>query len=150
MDVAQLIRAAPLRPLAEEGALAHCIEAASDCAEAASFCADSCLGDGNVAKLRLCIRLSLDAADLCHVLVRILARQLDPDLAVLTALLEACAVALGSCADECERHAHHDHCRLAMEASRRAEEACRDLLAALPPVPEEPPGPDGAPGDGAH
>lgn len=143
--VADMLRAAPLRPLAEVDVVADCLAAASACAQAASVCADACLGEPGVDKLRLCIRLNLDAADLCHASVRLLSRQLDPDLRVIRALVEATRAAVEACGDECERHAHHDHCRLCLEACRRAQEELGDLLEALPAVPDEPPAADGAP-----
>lgn len=148
MDVARMIRASPTQPLADIDALAPAIREASSCAQAASLCADACLGEPGVDKLRLCIRLDLDAADLCQALVRLLSRQLDPDLKVVRMVVEACALAVEACGDECERHAHHEHCRICLEACRRAQEAFVDLLGTLPPVPEEPPGP-GA-GDAVH
>jgi hypothetical protein len=148
MDVARMIRAAPLQPLAEVEALAPAILEASSCAQAASLCADACLGEAGVDKLRLCIRLNLDAADLCQTAVRLLSRQVDPDLKVIRTLVETCLLAVEVCGDECERHAHHDHCRICLEACRRAQEAFSDLLAVLPMVPEEAPAP--VPGDGAH
>jgi hypothetical protein len=148
MDVARMIRASPTQPFADIDALAPAILEASSCAQAASLCADACLGEPGVDKLRLCIRLNLDAADLCQAAVRLLSRQVDPDLKVVRTLVEACALAVEGCGDECERHAHHEHCRICLEACRRAQEAFGDLLTTLPSVPEEPPAP--VPGDGAH
>jgi hypothetical protein len=147
MDVARMIGAAPLRPLAEVEALAPAILEASSCAQAASLCADACLSEPAVDKLRLCVRLNLDAADLCQTAVRLLSRQLDPDLKVIRTFVETCLLAVEACGDECERHAHHDHCRICLEACRRAQEAFSDLLAVLPAVPEEEPAAS-APGTG--
>jgi hypothetical protein len=66
---------------------------------------------------------------------RILARQTDTGRAIRHRQLEACLIACGECAEECERHAHHhEHCRLCAGTCRRCERACQDLLAALAPA----------------
>ncbi|HYG67299.1 MAG TPA: four-helix bundle copper-binding protein [Anaeromyxobacteraceae bacterium] len=145
MDVAGMIRAGPLQPLADTDVLAPAILEASRCAVSAALCADACLGEPAVEKMRLCIRLNLDAADLCQATARLLSRQTSPDLRVIRTVIEACLLAVEGCGDECERHAHLDHCRMCLEACRRTQEALSDLLGALPAVPDEPAASVGAP-----
>ena len=83
-------------------------------------------------ELARCIRLNLDCADACAATGRIVARQTEPELALVRAALEACAAACRACAEECERHAaHHEHCRVCAEECRRCEEACNDLLSSI-------------------
>ena len=75
------------------------------------------------------IRVALDCADVCDATVHVLARQTLPDLRVIRAAVEDCAVACLACAEECERHAaHHEHCRLCAEVCRRCKQACDDVL----------------------
>ncbi len=104
----------------------------TECAEACTTCAGACLAEENIADLRNCIRTDLDCADICAATARVLARQTPGELAVVRALLEACAVACRTCAEECDRHAdHHDHCRACAEACRRCEAACHEALREL-------------------
>lgn len=103
-----------------------------DCMRACTTCADACLAEEDLTSLRDCIRTDLDCADVCLATARVVARGTPGGLAVLRAQLEACAVACGICADECERHAeHHDHCRACAEACRRSAEACQAMLREL-------------------
>jgi hypothetical protein len=49
-------------------------------------------------------------------------------------LLEVCAAACRTCAEECERHAgHHEHCRICAEACRRCERACAEAARSITP-----------------
>jgi hypothetical protein len=123
-------------PLATGGSdlerLVTCIDACLECGQACTSCADADLAEEMVADLRACIRRCLDCADVCTATATVLSRQTAPDGGTIRAVLEACATACRACGDECERHADmHEHCRLCEEASRRCEQACRDLLAAL-------------------
>jgi len=112
--------------------LAATIDALNDCYQACTADADADLGEDHVAALARCIRLCLDCADVCAATVSVTSRQLEYDPNVTRTLLEACAIICKTCGDECERHAHlHVHCRVCLEACRRCEQACRDLLAAM-------------------
>jgi hypothetical protein len=78
------------------------------------------------------IRLNLDCADACDATSRIVIRQTAPDLRLIRAMVEACAVACLACAEECELHAaHHEHCRVCAAVCRRCKQACDDLLATI-------------------
>ena len=84
-----------------------------------------------VAELTKCIR-NFDCADICATTGAVLSRHTGYEANIARTILEACQVACGSCATECERHAGiHEHCRLCGEACRRCEAACANLLAAL-------------------
>ena len=112
--------------------LADCIHACFACGETCTACADACLSEDMVAELIKCIRTNLDCADICATTGAVLSRRTGYDANITRTILEACRVACGSCATECERHAGmHEHCRLCGEACRRCEAACTDLLAAL-------------------
>ena len=117
----------------DTGALLVCIEACYDCAQSCTACADACLGEEeDVAMLVRCIRLCQDCADVCVTTGRVLTRQTAFDARLARAVVDACAQACRTCAEECERHAgHHEHCRVCAEACRRCEQACAELLAAF-------------------
>jgi Domain of Unknown Function (DUF326) len=95
-------------------------------------CADACLSEDMVAEMTKCIRTDLDCADLCAATGAVLSRHTGYDANITKATIEACRVACGSCATECESHAEmHEHCRLCGEACRRCETACAGLLSSL-------------------
>ena len=109
--------------------MAQCVVA---CAEACTVCADACLSEANVEELRQCIRRDLDCADICSALAGIASRRTGENMAVLSSLLEACAIACRACAEECERHADmHDHCRICAETCRDCEAACRGAMSTI-------------------
>src|SRR5262249_43187608 len=87
--------------------LLHCVEACRECAASCTACADACLGEKDVPELVRCIRLCLDCADACDATGRIVTRQTAPDVRVIRAIIESCAVACLICAEECEKHAAH-------------------------------------------
>ncbi|CAL8981903.1 putative cysteine-rich protein YhjQ [Rhodoplanes serenus] len=110
-------------------ALIHCIEECYSCAQACTACADACLGEQDVNRLRQCIRLNLDCADICAATGAIASRRTGSNEAVMHAMLEACALACRQCGEECRRHAeHHEHCKVCAEACRRCEDACREAM----------------------
>lgn len=111
--------------------LRRCVEACVACAQACTACADACLSEPDVADLVTCIRTNADCADLCEATGRVLSRHTGYDPHAAAVLLQACATVCKMCADECERHARHEHCQVCAEICRRCERACRDLLAAL-------------------
>src|SRR6267154_1601380 len=112
--------------------LLRCIEECLDCAASCTACADACLGESELAELRGSVRLNLDCADACEATGRIVTRQTSPDLRLIKATVEACAVACLACAEECDRHAaHHEHCRVCATVCRRCKQACDELALAI-------------------
>ncbi|WP_181310146.1 four-helix bundle copper-binding protein [Nocardioides campestrisoli] len=112
--------------------LAACIAACFECSQTCTACADACLSEEMVAELTTCIRKNLDCADVCLATGQVLTRLTGADVAVLRALLEACATACRVCGDECASHAEmHEHCRVCAEACALCERACRELLDSL-------------------
>ena len=111
--------------------LAGAIDALSDCVQACIIDVDADLME-HAAELLKCIRLCLDCADVCGATLAVTSRQTGYEPALNKLLLKACVAVCKSCGDECERHAPmHAHCRVCFEASRRCEEACRNLLGAI-------------------
>jgi hypothetical protein len=116
----------------DRGKLKECIDACVACAQACTACADACLSEDFINGLRKCIRTDLDCADVCEATGRVLSRHTGYDANLTRAILEACATACRTSADECAQHADmHEHCRVCAEACRRCEAACRELLSAM-------------------
>ena len=111
--------------------LAAAIDAISDCAQACIADTDADLSEQNVTEMVRCIRLCQDCTDVCTATAAVISRPADYDADVARPLLQACVAICKSCGDECERHAHMQHCRICAEACRRCERACRELLDAL-------------------
>jgi hypothetical protein len=113
-------------------ALLRCIETCYSCAQTCTACADACLAEDEVADLRHCIRLTLDCADLCATIGRIVTRGTGLNEALLAEIINTCALACRLCAGECDRHAgQHDHCRICAAACRRCAEACGEAIRSL-------------------
>jgi len=130
--VSEMTRSNPLPPMMDRAAQIRCIEVTMLCAQACAACADACLGEAERAELMRCMRLDLDCADVCETTVRMLSRHQEPALMLLRRQVELTALAAGLCADECERHPMHEHCRMCADACRNCERVCIDGIAALP------------------
>jgi hypothetical protein len=109
--------------------MSRVIDAMTSCANACAQCADACLAERSHYEMLACIRSGLDCADICAAAARVLSRRTESDPDVIRSLLTSCAVACGTCANECERHTEMMHCRICAEECRRCEMACRTLLA---------------------
>jgi hypothetical protein len=127
--VERMLRTSPEPPFASADLLCACIHACVESAQVCTACADACVADHSRA-LGHCIRINLDCADLCAATSRVLSRQVEPDLAVVSMTLQLCAAVCEACAQECSRHAAmHPHCDVCAAACRRCSAACRALLA---------------------
>jgi hypothetical protein len=112
-------------------ALLRCVSECLDCGASCTACADASLSESNLPDMVRSIRLCLDCADACDAAVGIVTRQTEADLALTRAMVQTCVAACSACAEECDRHAHHEHCRICAEVCRQCEAACNELLAAL-------------------
>lgn len=95
----------------------------NECVRACNHCAVACLGEKEVNMLSRCIRLDLDCAEIC----RVAAGLLERDSENADAVLSVCAVICNSCADECEKHSHMEHCRVCAEVCRACAESCQQM-----------------------
>ena len=130
-SVAPMLKSHPRAAPGDGAERGDSIHACYDCAQACTTCADACLGESGVADLIRCIRLNQDCFDVCVSTGNILSRLTEPNGETERAQLEACLIACRTCAEECERHAHHmEHCRICAEACRRCAEACEAMLSA--------------------
>jgi hypothetical protein len=112
-------------------ALIEAINAAAACALACAVCADACVAEPAVADLRQCIRLNLDCADVCVATTAIAARRTGSNETLLIQMLQACMAACRLCAEECERHVRHEHCRICAGSCRRCEVACQNAASTI-------------------
>ena len=109
--------------------LVRFIEESLACAQVCTVCADACLAEPMVEKLRQCIRLDLDCADVCETAGRMASRRTGSNVELLRQVIAACETACRLCAEECERHSEqHEHCRICAEACRACEKACQQAL----------------------
>ena len=130
--IERMISTSPVKSAGSTTGLPACISACIECMQACVACADACLAEARVEKLRRCIRLNQDCADICGVTSLVLTRLSEADPGVLRAQLEACALTCATCGAECQHHAHqHEHCKVCAEACHRCEDACRQVLRAL-------------------
>jgi hypothetical protein len=128
--IERMIVTHPIRSHHVQNELVELIESCFECAQACNACADACLGELVVERLRRCIRLNLDCADICVVTGRIVSRVGSTNDAVVDQLVRACGVACRVCMEECDYHANmHEHCRVCAEACRHCLDACEHFLA---------------------
>jgi hypothetical protein len=111
--------------------LAPIVDALSECEEAVTVCAAAMLAEERFDQRRLAALHDLNCADVLAATRRLLSRATE-DTVLLGAQLEACVIACRRSHETCSRHAaHHEHCRLCSEATRRAADACNQALEAL-------------------
>ncbi len=103
------------------------------CAKMAASCADACMAEASSdshGDMKQCIRLCLDASDICEATARLGLRRTGDDSQVLRELLELCARMCEQCAAECERH-DHEHCKLCAQICRECATDCHNAAASL-------------------
>ena len=97
------------------------IDALNDCATECNHCTTACLDEQDVKMLSKCIKLDIDCAAICSLTASLLARGSEHG----NHLLKECAEICNACAEECEKHAHMEHCKQCAAACRACEEACK-------------------------
>lgn len=127
----EILDAAPVPDELGAEAVAAAIGACMVTAQACASCGNSCLAEEHVAKLRRCIALADECADVCATTVLALSQPFGSDHRVTHRLLSACVRACSGCAEECERHsAHHRHCAICAKTCRACIHACGAVLEA--------------------
>jgi hypothetical protein len=108
------------------------IRACFDCAQACT--ADANLSEPNLQMMVRCIRLCLDCTDVCLATGGILSRQTAFEPVTARTTLQVCIQACKVYGDDCQEHARRGmlHCQICMEACRRCEQACNNVLSLLP------------------
>ena len=97
--------------------------AALECAAATKYCASECLKEEDVKNLGPCIQLDMECSTVCMSHAQLM--MIGGEHAQL--LAEACEAICIACAQECEKHAHMEHCQLCAEICRRCAEECHKL-----------------------
>lgn len=92
----------------------------SECAAACNNCSTACLEEKDVQKMKACIRLDMDCAQICSVTADFISR--DSDHA--KHLMKECAEICRKCAAECAKHADMDHCKACAEMCRSCADEC--------------------------
>lgn len=93
------------------------------CSIISEKCAAACLASDRIGQLVTCIRLSLDCAETCMLLVRSVKRQ----SVLVPSLLRICDYICQLCADECGKH-EEDACQQCAAACLLCSEACGKLI----------------------
>lgn len=136
----QMLQARPDERGVDHAVLAEALDALNDVALAATNCADSCLLVEPPAIT--CVQACSDAADVAAVTARVLSRT-GPTVEGSRRLLDAAAMVLSECAEQCEEHAaHHQHCRVCADACHRAQRAVAQLQAEVARISNEDEGAD--------
>jgi len=112
----QMLDSYPRTVNVDASVLAAAIDAISDCAQACTADTDADLSEQNLAEMVTCIRLCRDCTDICTATGGVISRLAEYDPSATRPLLEACVAICKNCGDECERHAHHQHCRVCERA----------------------------------
>jgi len=95
------------------------ITLAAKCAEECERCAAACLEEPEVQKLVACIRLDLDCAALCRLIMAFAARGSSYTTLLSSMLADVCK----ECCAECSKH-DMNHCQVCASACRSCEAAC--------------------------
>ena len=98
-----------------------CIDACYNCATECRHCTNACLEEKDVKDLTHCIKLNNDCAAMCVLSAKLTAG--GSEFAIQ--LGELCAAMCNTCAKECEKHAHMEHCRKCAEVCRACAKECR-------------------------
>lgn len=99
------------------------ISALNNCAAVCNHCITACLDEVDVKMLSNCIKLDIDCAQICSLTAGFLARGSEH----AKHLLPECADICNTCAEECEKHAHMEHCKECAEACRKCASECLQL-----------------------
>ena len=103
-------------------AIKECVDLCLKAQVEAERCAAFCLGSEEATDLRRCIQTCQDAADVCQMTVRLLAR----NSGLAQNACELCVDVCVNCRDECAKH-ELEVCQQCAEACHQAAEKCERL-----------------------
>jgi hypothetical protein len=105
----------------------ECIEACTLCEFACLACAEACLGDIDLPRLKHCVRLNLDCAEVCLATRMLVSEALLAAPRLVLAQLMVCARLCASCEAECRRFGlPSDRFSACAHACAHCEELCRE------------------------
>jgi hypothetical protein len=102
-----------------------CIDACLACAVVCNQCATECLNEEDVAAQVECIQLDRQCVVICIAAAQLMS--IGGEHA--THLCAECAEICDACADECEKHAHMEHCKACAVTCRNCADECRKMAA---------------------
>jgi hypothetical protein len=111
--------------------LGEAVDKLYECAGVCLTCADAAAAEQEPEKIVMsikCVRLDNDAADLCTVAARILARQTGYDAPTTMAVIEATRTVLRACADAGEEFKETPYFELSARACRETERLLGELV----------------------
>jgi hypothetical protein len=112
--------------------LTSAVDVLQECVDAVTACAMGMLAEPCASEMAPAISRDLDTADLAGVTRRVLTRGSGPDNSLISAQLEACLLACERSYELCSQHAaHHAHCQMCSQATRRCADMCREVLGEL-------------------
>ena len=107
----------------------ECIEACSAAEQACTMCADAMSGED----MSMCRGMCMNAADMSHAMLRMMLRQNGMHSASMMSMMEATAMMMEACAEECMTHADmSEDCRMCAEVCRQCAASCRKMMAMMP------------------
>jgi hypothetical protein len=83
------------------------IDSLAKCAAACNHCISACLGQKDVNRLKNCINVNIDCAELCGLTAGFMTR----NSAHAGHLILECVETCNQCASECEKNSHLLHCK---------------------------------------
>jgi hypothetical protein len=101
-----------------------CIRACLLCAAACDHCAAACLGEKQVERMTLCIRLDMECAAACYAAARLMSLGSERS----KEWCRICAAICEECGTECNQH-EHEHCRECAKQCFQCAEICRKMAA---------------------
>jgi len=99
------------------------IDALNRCVAESNRCTTACLAEEDISLLTKCIQLNIDCGDVCSLTAGLLARGSKYAKYLLKTCMEMC----NACGEECEKHAHMEHCAACAASCRRCAEECANL-----------------------
>ena len=99
------------------------IRALQECSVECSICSVESLQEREVARMRECILICLDCADLCRTLIGMLGRTSQYS----KELLAVCGKLCHECADICEKYKEMEHCRKCAEVCHDCGTLCKNV-----------------------
>ena|ERR1051326_709602 len=93
------------------------------CAGQCTRCHDACAIEKEKDKLKRCMQLDQDCAEICRLTGAFIERGSENE----GLLLKLCAQVCERCAEECEKHSHMEHCKKCAEACRECAKRCHNF-----------------------
>ena len=90
------------------------------CEAACNYCHSGCQTEKDRDQLKKCMMMDEDCAGIC----RLTAISLERGSENAHMFMKLCAQICEMCAEECNRHSHHEHCKECAEACLKCAEAC--------------------------